>query len=145
MSLDYSLMLATPMAVETVAQMCRRGASETDRGSPVWWSVVAVDATSRESALEGFDLAPTVRVMFRIDKQRIHDGMTKMKGIVTHCLSATSDDAILEFNGEKVFLRRKAGEGVVNERWAHAGSTFDDAAALLGPSWRVGPDPGPEP
>ncbi len=156
MAIQYTLMLDTPATIPEVAETCRGSETVSDeealpQGVAFWLSnlrctVMLVDDRTRDVYLESFGISAVVSVAFRIDKDDPAGTITATKRAVVRLLRQLPGDAVLVQNGEIPVLRRVGECGVINRDKVNEGySSFGDLLAELGPTWTIGPDPGPVP
>ncbi|WP_158853509.1 SitI3 family protein [Saccharothrix deserti] len=134
MSISYSLALATPRPVEQVAEALREVGVATGLLDPAttgdrllgenaattggtWLRVVADKPKPWNPVIDVLNATPTVRAAFRLDKtadiSRQQDDVIRL---VTGVLAKVPGDAVLHHDFEVIWLMRRGGELLLNER-----------------------------
>jgi hypothetical protein len=147
---EYDLLLDTDRSPAQLVEACR-GDGEAEPGATTLRSpgleaeLVALDDVSRRLHQASFGVAPTVHVVLRVDGARWAEGAQGLRQLVAALLGGDGGDALLLASYEAPVLRRRAGVGVIDE-WAvmtHGSLPLHRWLSVLGPSWTIGPDPGP--
>jgi hypothetical protein len=148
---EYDLLLETDRSPAQLVAACpgdgeaEHGAMTALRYPGLEAELVALDDVSRRLHQQSFRLAPTVHVVLRVDGARWAEGAQRLRQLVAALLGVGGGDALLLSSYEAPVLRRRAGVGVIDE-WAvmtHVSLPLHRWLSALGPTWTIGPDPGP--